>query len=454
MDETALPLADPRTYCCPGERQPIERSVHLARLAAFFPPCGQCEHRAEDLRAAPQLARDWAEVDRRSALPPCFTAESLRGTQGRAFDTLRVAQLAQALAGSLWSAPRRATPPQVLIATDGDWSTAELGAAACRALHQSGCRAVEVGSATAPSLAALAGQARADAALWIGNATGTPHSLEIKLWTQFGQPASSPGDWDPIRALDLAACVRPRRTGGRLERADAAPAYLSRLSSAFHGLRPLVLVLDTRCEPLVRYFQQLAQHSACRLIRLGAAARGAKPGQRGPSENPPVPFVGERLKLIAQSIDEHRAHFGLWISGDGERLLAVDERGMAVAPESLFALLAASACRGQSGATLLWESGADDGAAILPARATGHSRPALEPLGATIVDAPGTRQAVCEQMQFSRALLGGGPGGRIWFSGEPPAADALSALSLLLATLSESDRPLSAVLDAVGPGVA
>ena len=45
-------------------------------------------------------------------------------------------------------------------------------------------------------------------------------------------------------------------------------------------------------------------------------------------------------------------------------------------------------------------------------------------------------------------MFGGGASGTFWFAGPPAAPDALLATCLLLTILSQSDRPLSEVLDA------
>jgi phosphomannomutase len=57
-------------------------------------------------------------------------------------------------------------------------------------------------------------------------------------------------------------------------------------------------------------------------------------------------------------------------------------------------------------------------------------------------------------MEDERALVGGGPSGRFWYARSGHVSpDALVTLSLLLTILSQSDRPLSRVLDeAAGPG--
>jgi phosphomannomutase len=53
-------------------------------------------------------------------------------------------------------------------------------------------------------------------------------------------------------------------------------------------------------------------------------------------------------------------------------------------------------------------------------------------------------------MSARDAALGGGPSGRYWYGARPPLADGLRTLSLLLTILSQSDRPLSETVRALG----
>ena len=49
----------------------------------------------------------------------------------------------------------------------------------------------------------------------------------------------------------------------------------------------------------------------------------------------------------------------------------------------------------------------------------------MEGVGADSIHSDSTRQAMSESIAACGAALGGGPSGRVWFSGEPAAADAL-----------------------------
>jgi hypothetical protein len=207
--------------------------------------------------------------------------------------------------------------------------------------------------------------------------------------------------------------ARPKRRGGGRDRFDAEAAYLPTLAGLHHGLRPLVFVLATTCDVLVRYWRSLCAESACRMVR---ACREA----------------------MARQVVIEGAHFGLWVDGDGEACALVDERGRWVDGEALLLALCGYVCQTRPGAAVVLEPGAS--AAL---------ERAVERIGARVVRGAATRQDMGARMEASGAAVGGGASGRYWYSGPPPASDALMTLSLLVSLLSQSDRPVSEVLDLV-----
>jgi phosphomannomutase len=431
MDEQVfIDPPEPREFRCPGQAYAIDRPAHLARLAAFYPGCLECEHRHQTEGLTPLQLRHRAAVERRAARGPRLEREGFAGTAGEEIDAAVVARAGEALAAALWR--RRdtdAAPPSVLVGADGTWASADLVPAVCQALASGGCRAVEVGAVTSACLARAACTQSADAALWLGNASGEFRASGIKLWLG-AQPASSPGDLDAVFGPHAVGAVRPKRRGGSLDRCDAAAVYLPTLAGFFHALRPLSFVLDSACEPLVRYWHLLAGESACRLLPTGGGVAHAPPAGESP-------LFERRRPGIAQSVLTAGAHFGAWIDGDGETLRLVDERGEPVDPERLLLAQYDYLCQLRPVETVALEPEAGDELAQ-----------ALVARGARVERSGPTRQSLCQRMQSSGATVGGGPSGRFWSSGPPPAPDALLSLCLLVALLSQSDRPLSEVLDA------
>jgi phosphomannomutase len=428
--------AEVEIYRCPGEDRPIERGVHLARLATFYAPCRECVHRDDVRHLSPIEIRQWGEIDRGRHRPPRFTGEGLESDSPNECDAAVARRCANALAATVWEWHRDpARSPTILVGADGHWCSAELVAAVCESLQRSGCRAVETGAVTSASLGVLGQQVGADAAIWVGNFSGRPHAIGFKMWGKHGRPWSSPGELDVVRQrFEMTDLPRPKRRGGGLLRANAAEFYLSPLTSLFHGLRPLRFVLDTTCEPLVQYFRVLSAGGACEVLR-GRANGGAF--QSPDANSSAASFSDHRIEAVCQRVLEQRAHFGLWVAGDGETCRLVDERGVPVNGEVLLLTLAEYICRERAGVTLLVEHAAS--AELIAA---------VERAGASVARGGLTRQETYDTIVSSDAVFGGGASGRFWFTGEPPAADSLMTLSVLLTLLSQSDRPVSQVLDA------
>jgi phosphomannomutase len=199
-------------------------------------------------------------------------------------------------------------------------------------------------------------------------------------------------------------------------------------------------VLDTTSRAATQYLRQALSGSRCELLetRTGtnASVQQTRPAHHTPTSSAATPFYRQRLAGLGNQVRGAAAHFGLWIDGNGETAHVVDERGRAIAAERILVLLARFLIEQHPAARVVVESDA-----------TPQLRDQLTALGAGAVSGGATREQMYAAMLESQALLGGGPSGRVWFLAETPLADALLVLSLLLTILSQSDQPLSAVLD-------
>ncbi|HUG91582.1 MAG TPA: hypothetical protein VML55_12140, partial [Planctomycetaceae bacterium] len=68
-----------KLYICPGDTHPISRSVHLSRLAAFYPKCRDCALRHETGQLPQQTLVRIHSTERRVQRKSLLTAEGLRG---------------------------------------------------------------------------------------------------------------------------------------------------------------------------------------------------------------------------------------------------------------------------------------------------------------------------------------------------------------------------------------
>ncbi|MGH7128085.1 MAG: hypothetical protein ACREIV_05925, partial [Planctomycetaceae bacterium] len=181
-------------YVCPGERHPISRPVHLARLAAFYPACRDCPCRGDTGGLPPQTVRRLQSTERRVERASLFTAEGVRGVYLNELNRRKAADLAAAFAALLWESafetqrvrkihnrqgltdPDAAAdaaaglPPALAHAFNSDWtrrarrarvaavvaghderpSSPDLMAGVVASLGRMGCEVIDIGLCTKP----------------------------------------------------------------------------------------------------------------------------------------------------------------------------------------------------------------------------------------------------------------------------------------------------------------
>jgi phosphomannomutase/phosphoglucomutase len=331
----------------------------------------------------------------------------------------------------------------VILGGDGRSLTAELLAAASEGLRAAGCRVIDTGAVTSGCLARAIAAREADGGLHVSNAAGWSHTASLRAWGQRGCPWSAPGRLVAVRQIFENGVDRPVRSYGALERSAVEDVYLSELQDCFHALRPLRVVLDTSCGPLAKLLERLLSNSACQIIRPREPDTHARADSSGGTPKRPAPqsFLQGRLELVRRQVRADRAHFGVWIDGDGEVFHLIDERGFRVHPERCLVMLARHRIGRQP-----------ESAVVLERDASPQTLQAITSMGGRVTLADATRQAIFEAMATGGAVIAGGPSGRVFIAADAvdagvAAADALRMLSLLLPLLSQTDRPLSEVLD-------
>ena len=402
------------SYRCPGENYPITRAVHLGRLASFYPACRNCPHREDTYTLAAEQVRGLDAIRRREEPEELFHDEGVDGVYGNQLSAQLAKRIGCALGISILRECRDSTTETtVVLGDDGRPLAAELIAAVAEGLRLAGCQVISLVGVTAGCLRMAMDHFHAAGGLLVGNPSGTPYRVGLKLWGQQGRPLSAGGGLDVVRAGFLQGFNRPTRRLGSLRRCNVEQEYLARLRPHYHALRPLKFVLATACGPLWKYIEQLLESVACQVIPSPATATSG----------------------IAEQIRDCRAHFGLWIDGDGETCQLLDERGTLVAGEQLVLLLARHLLVQQPAAPIVLEQDSQQ-----------ETVQQIQQLGGPVINSRASRAEMDEAMRAERAIVAGGPSGRIWLANPQPTADALATITLLLEILSQSDRQLSEVL--------
>jgi len=265
-------------------------------------------------------------------------------------DPLTAGQIAAALGVRLLRRSPRA--PLLAVAGDGRAMTCEMVASVGEGLRWAGCHVVDIGPATAACLRFGVDHLRAAGGLMVGNPGDRPHLVALKFFAAAAGP-SSDGDISdlfsggrrtarrlsrfsrrengtvplenregtcrpPLRGCRPPGVDRPTRTFGSLRRFQAEKPYLATLADHYHALRPLRLVLDSTCAPLIGYLRELTAPTACRIVL-----------RRSVCEKVPEQIIADK------------AHFAVSTDGDGETAEVFDERGRRVELRRLAELLGA-----------------------------------------------------------------------------------------------------------------
>jgi phosphomannomutase len=421
------PVIGETIYCCPGEEYPIERAVHLGRLAASYPACAGCPRRTDTATISPRHVQRLAGFAREHAAAGSrFHREGISGVYLNEIDATVAKRIGRALGMFLNPADQTAAQPNdahsVVVAGDGSAAAAELVAAAADGLHWSGCRTIDVGVGTAASLLMAREQHGADGALLVGNSDGRLGHIGFTVWGRRGIPCSAGGGLDVVQQGFETALAPLARSFGAAERASADESYLNWLAEFYHAMRPLRIVIETCSPVLIDDLNRLTSRVAVELIW----------------QKPSVETSDRRLERIGKRVWHCGAHFGVWIDGNGEALRLVDEQAAPIDTTAILRALAGEATAAGKAATIVATRQTDQ-----PQAASIDSR------APRFIHCGPTREAVFTAMSQHSADLAGDDAGRIWLAPHFAAADALHVVTLLVVILSRADLPLSRVIASV-----
>jgi phosphomannomutase len=145
----------------------------------------------------------------------------------------------------------------------------------------------------------------------------------------------------------------------------------------------------------------------------------------------PANLVDLQQRVVAEGAD-----IGLAFDGDADRCFLVDERGRAVSPSTLTALIAARELEKHPGATVIHN--------LITSRAVPEL---VTELGGTPVRTRVGHSFIKATMAETDAIFGGEHSGHFYFRDFWRADSGMLAALHTLAALAESDQPLSEVLD-------
>ena len=255
----------------------------------------------------------------------------------------------------------------------------------------------------------------------------------IKMCRALAVPIGMDTGLGEIRDLVVAGTAPSSTSPGSLTEHDVLEAYAAHLLTLAPVVgRRLKVVVDAGngmaglTAPAV--FERLGSE-AVEIVPMYFELDGSFPNHEA---NPIDP---ENLRDLQARVLAEGADIGLAFDGDADRCFLVDERGEAVSPSTLTALIASRELAKEPGATVIHN--------LITSRAVPQI---VEELGGTPVRTRVGHSFIKATMAETDAIFGGEHSGHFYFRDFWRADSGMLAALHALAALAETDQPLSSLL--------
>jgi phosphoglucosamine mutase len=358
-----------------------------------------------------------------------FGTDGVRGDADNDLPNKFVVALGRAVARVL-------QPERILVGRDTRASGPRIEAALAAGLHSEVVEPVSLGVLPTPAIAFVAATQGVPAAIvsashnrWSDNgvkvigadgaklADGTEAAIEAELEVEIGST------WD--RRAFVYEASAPSFSAD----AAGADAYVEHLLATLGGARldDLDVVLDCANGAGFEVGPRVLRAAGARVHVLHAAPDGRNINDGCGSTYP---------QLLQRTVVERGAALGLALDGDGDRVIAVDERGELVDGDEIMTMTAID----------MHERGAlRNGALAVTVMSNLGLRRAVRARGIDLVETPVGDRHVVAAMQARGLVLGGEQSGHIVYSEYATTGDGLVTGLRIAELVRRSQRPLSAL---------
>jgi len=326
-----------------------------------------------------------------------------------------------------------ANPARIIIGKDTRQSGDVIEDALVSGIVSMGADAWLAGILPTPAVAYLTASTDAAAGIVISASHNPFYDNGIKIFDTAGYKLSDPKE-DEIEHLVLTNRIdhpdgKSNQRMGKIETLkDASERYLTFLQKPLSKARPfsgMKIILDCSNGATYAVAPKLFQDLGAQVEAIHIEPDGKNINANCGSEHP------ERLidKVLAQ-----KAHIGLAFDGDGDRLVAVDEKGQVISGDRTLAICARSLKR---------KGKLKNNLVVSTVMSNLGLRLALKELGIKHLMSQVGDRYVLEQMIANGAIVGGEDSGHMIFLDQHTTGDGLLTAIRLIQIMQEDNRPLS-----------
>jgi len=358
-----------------------------------------------------------------------FGTDGIRGVANEAPLTTELAQrLGRQLVATLLE-HHGASKVRLVVGRDTRLSGPLLEAALVSGALSAGADVYAVGVLPTPGIAYLTRRLEAHGGVVLSASHNPFEDNGIKIFSAEG--AKLPDAWeDDIERRLAGPDEAPQPTGaqiGRLVPYDAAEAeYIAHVRHGFtFDLGGLTIALDCAHGATCRVAPRAFRGLGAKVIVLGARPDGRNINRRSGALHP---------EALQDKVVASGAHVGLAFDGDGDRLIAVDERGLVRDGDYALAIL---------GRRLAAQGRLKEGVVVTTVMANLGLDRALTSAGVRAVKTQVGDRYVLEEMLKCGANLGGEQSGHLLFLDHSSTGDGIVSALHLLGVMRETGQSLS-----------
>jgi phosphoglucosamine mutase len=325
-------------------------------------------------------------------------------------------------------ATKRSDNGFIVIGQDTRLSGDMIAQAVSAGICSAGTNVAAVGVMPTPAVAFLARHSGAAAGVVISASHNPFEDNGIKLFDGTGHKINDRQE-ETIEGLieKVPEKITAHQLGRRIPMDDAQDLYLGFLKGALTNpsLNGVTLVLDCSNGATYRVAPQLFESMGAEVVSLFCEPDGININSQCGSQHPEA-LAGE---VVARGAD-----LGLAFDGDGDRLIAVDEKGTILTGDQIIAICAKD----------LLDKGALSGNKVVTTVMSNMGfRIAMKDLGIELHTTQVGDRYVMQEMIAQGAVLGGEDSGHMIFRDHHTTGDGIMAALRLLEALQAAEAPLS-----------
>jgi phosphomannomutase len=355
----------------------------------------------------------------------CFKAYDVRGRIPDELNETLAYQIGQAYAALV-------RPRHVAVGRDIRPSSSGLAAALIGGLNDSGVEVSDIGLCGTEGVYFATFAEQLDGGIMVTASHNPPDYNGMKFVREGSRPISADNGLKEMQRLIEEGRLPPRVASPAPVRAlDTGPAYLRHLLEYVHvdALKPLKIVVNAGNGGAGLIIDELEPHLPVELIKINHTPDGSFPN------GVPNPMLEQNRAITSEAVRVNRADLGLAWDGDYDRCFMFDEHGGFIEGYYLVGLLAESFLRRHRGARIVHDP-----------RLTWNTIDIVQQCGGMPVLCKSGHAFIKQKMREVDAVYGGEMSAHHYFRDFAYCDSGMIPWLLLLAIMSESGKPLSALV--------